>query len=88
VYRVAHLEDIVGPQALLDIRQALAGRVGLAEQEREQRMHARSSEQHARVVLGDQRRAADDGVAVLAEKVEIQFSKGMRIHSLTPEIRD
>src|SRR5262249_1715218 len=45
-------------------------------------MHARGGEQHTRVVLGDERRAADHDVPMLAEKVEVHIPECCCIHSL------
>jgi hypothetical protein len=67
---IADLGNIVGAQALLHVRDACTSRVWLAQQERHQRVHAGGGEQHTWVVLGDQRRAADNRVVVGAQVIE------------------
>jgi len=71
VHLVPHLEDIVGADALLIAHQALAGRMGLTQEKGHQRMHPGGGKEHAGIVLGDQRGAADHSVPPLLKEGQI-----------------
>lgn len=72
---VADVVDVTGTDALLDVGKAGALGVFGAEQIGDQGVHPRRRKQDGRIVVGDQRRAADDGVPVAAEEVKILLTK-------------
>ena len=84
---VAHLVDVAGADALLDVGKALPGRMlHRAHQVGDERVHAGGGEEDGRVVLGDDRRAGDDGVALGLEESEVevpQFVCGDVLHIVT-----
>ncbi len=80
---VAHVVDVAGADALLHIGQAGAHRVLLTHQVGHQRVHTGGGEQHGGVVLGDDRRAGNAGVALLLEEAQEQAAQlvgGLDVH--------
>jgi len=58
VTRIAYCVDIAGADALLVVSEALARRVRLAKQVRNERVHARGGKEHRGIVFGDEGLAA------------------------------
>ncbi len=56
--RIAYCVDIAGADALLVVSEALARRVRLAKQVRNERVHARGGKEHRGIVFGDEGLAA------------------------------
>ena len=60
---IADFINISGPDAFLHVREPFPERMRGAEQKRNQRMHSGCGKQNCGIVIGNQRRALDDGVA-------------------------
>ena len=56
--------------AFLHIREAFSQRMRRSEQKRNQRMHSGRGEENGGVVIGNQRRAFDDGVPFAFEEFQ------------------
>ena len=80
VRRVAHLVDIVGADALLEIGQAFAQGVRLAQQEGHQRVHPGGGEQHGGIIFRQQRRGGDALVAAVFKKAQIGLPVIVSVH--------
>ena len=78
VSRVAHLVDVLGAKAGLRIHETVAGRMRLAQEIRDQRLHPRAGEQRRRVLAWDETRPRDDGVPASGEVVEVGLAKFAR----------
>ena len=79
VRSVAHLVDVAGPDALLDVREASPRRMlHRAHQVRDERMHPGRSEEDRRVVLRDNRCAGDDRMPLRLEKLKVLVAEFVR----------
>ena len=79
VRRVAHLVDIAGPDALLDVSEASSsGMLHRAHEIGHERVHARRREEDRWVVLRNNRCAGDDCVPLGFEKLKVLVAEFVR----------
>jgi hypothetical protein len=77
---VADLVDVLGPKADLGTGQAAPGRVGLTEQIRDERLHARSGEQGGRVLAWYQVGPGYGRMPALAVELQVRTADAGSLH--------
>jgi len=73
-HAAADVVDVAGADALLHVDQALPQRVPLPQQERHERLHPCRDEQRRRVILRQQRRGGQPGVAAFLKEALVFVS--------------
>jgi hypothetical protein len=82
---VPDLVDVARPDALLEVGEALPGRVLLAQEIGHEGVHPGSGEENGGVVLGDEGGRADLDVAPCFEEIDVCFSEFLCFHARTSE---
>ena len=75
-----HILDVIGAEALLDRRRAAKGWLDLAEEVRDELLHARAGEQEAGLGRGQQRRGPNAGVSSLLEEAQEGLADVAAVH--------
>ena len=80
----SHDVEVGGAEAFLDGDDPLRRRLLLPEEVRDDRLHARTGEQHARVVPQDERRAGHAVMPLLLEELDEALADGLTVQAVHP----